>query len=130
MLIKCNKIISHVTKKDLGDASPWLKKGKEYIVLALNISGKGGIEVCIQTEHYNEPYFILLNGFEILSQQIPSSWITIIKDIYDEKIITMLPKSWAYDDFFIDLEDEKPEALILFNQEAELIYREQLISTL
>jgi len=125
MLIKSNKIISPVTKEDLGDKSPWLTKGKEYVVLALNISTKGGIEVCIQTDHYNEPHYITLDGFEIINQRMPFSWITVSKDLGDENIIDMLPQSWAYDGFFGQLDDENPEAIALFNKEAEIIYREE-----
>ena len=37
----------------------------------------------------------------------------------------MLPKSWSINKkFFEDLEDEKAEAVALFNKEAELIYKE------
>ena len=125
MLIKCNKIISPVTKEDLGEKSPWLTQGKEYVVLALNVSSKFGIEVCIQTDHYKEPRYITLDGFEVISQKIPRVWITLMRDLDDEKIIDLIPKSWSYDDFFNELADENPEALVLFNKEAELIYREE-----
>ena len=91
----------------------------------MNISSKCGIEVCIQTDHYNEPRYITLNGFEIVSQHIPKSWITLIKQIDDEKFIDMLPQSWADDSFFNDLEDEDHQAIALFNKEAALIYHEE-----
>lgn len=125
MLIKCTKIISPVTKENLGDKSPWLTKGKEYVVLALNISSKFGIEACIQTDHYSEPRYITLNGFEIISQHIPTSWITLTKQIDDETFIDMLPQSWAYDGFFNELEDENHQSIALFNKEVEIIYREE-----
>lgn len=125
MLIKCTKIISPVTKEDLGEKSPWLTKGKEYVVLALNVSSKCGMEVCIQTDHYNEPRYITLNGFEIISQTIPKNWVTVSKKIDDETFIDMLPQSWAYEGFFNELEDENHQAIALFNKEAELIYREE-----
>lgn len=125
MIIKCNTIISPVTKEDLGDKSPWLTKGNEYIVLALNISSRSGIEACIQTDHYNEPRYITLNGFEIISQKIPSSWITINKDIGEETFVEMIPESWAYDGFFEELENENMDSIAIFNKEAELIYNEE-----
>jgi hypothetical protein len=125
MLIKCTKIISPVTKEDLGDKSPWLVKGKEYVVLALNISSKCGITVCLQTEHYNEPSYFSLNGFEIISQHIPKSWITLTKQMDDETFIDMIPQSWAYDGFFNELEDENHQAIALFNREIEIIYCEE-----
>ena len=126
MRIKCNKIISPTTKEDLGDISPWLKRGHEYTVLAMNWSSKFGMKVFIQSEHYNEPCFVDLEGFEILSQKIPSSWITTTREFGDQLLVTMLPKSWtAYTNFFEELEDEKKEAVALFNEAVELIYREE-----
>ncbi|MGB6976872.1 MAG: hypothetical protein WBE18_05400 [Gammaproteobacteria bacterium] len=122
MKIECKRIISYVTKEDLGDSSPWLKVNEQYVVLALVLTPKKGIGVYIQTEHYNEPCFMTLDGFEILTQNIPSNWIT---EIDENKVVTLLPKSWAYNDFFEDMENQKPEAIKLFNEEVELIYREE-----
>lgn len=127
MRVKCNRIISPATQEDLGDESPWLKKGNEYIVLAMSWSSKFGMEILIQSEHYNEPCFVDLRGFEIISQKIPISWVTITKEFGDQLIINMLPKSWVYDDFFDELEDEKLEAVKLFNKEAELIYQDDKV---
>jgi hypothetical protein len=125
MLIKCNKIISPVTKEDLGHKSPWLTKGREYVVLALNFSSKSGIEVCIQTDHYNEPRYIALDGFEILSQCIPSNWVTFTKNIGNETFVDMLPQSWSYDGFFDELEDQNKTAIDVFNIEADIIYHQE-----
>lgn len=125
MRIKCNKIFSRVTKKNLGDESPWLKKNKEYLVLAMSWSSKFGMEVCIQTEQYNEPTFVRLEGFEIVSQKIPSSWITVTQQFGDQILVQMLPKTWNYETFFEELEDEKSEAVKLFNKEVEQIYSEE-----
>ncbi|HEY2566621.1 MAG TPA: hypothetical protein VGH95_02775 [Candidatus Aquirickettsiella sp.] len=124
MKIICRKIISATTKKDLGESSPWLKIGKEYNVLAINLIEELGIEIFIQTEHFDEPKFFDIDGFEFIDQSIPSSWITKIGQVYHRKVMTMLPKSWNYESFFEDLGDENPDAMKLFTQEAELIYRE------
>ena len=123
MRIKCNNIISPITKEEMGDKSPWLTKDREYVVLALEINDKRGIDVCIQTDHYNEPSFIPLDGFEVVSQKIPLSWITVVNNIEDRKFLTMLPKSWNYNSFFEDLDDENLDAIALFNKEVELIYK-------
>ena len=126
MKVKCAKIISPTTKKDLGEHSPWLKRGKEYIVLALNWSSKFGMQIFIQTEQYNEPRFIFLDGFEIISQKIPVSWSTKTQEFGNQYIMTMQPQSWlSFNNFFDELDDENPEAVALFNKEAELIYKEE-----
>ena len=125
MLIKCHRIISPATKEDLGEKSPWLQKNKEYVVLALNISNKFGIQACIQTEHHNEPACFDLDGFEVVSQHLPSNWITQVKEVDDQTIIEMLPKNWAYQGFFEELENENLDSIAIFNKEAELIYNEE-----
>lgn len=121
------KGIVNDTKKDLGSKSPWLTVGNEYIILAMNVSSKNGVEIYIQLEHYKEPFFVDLDGFEMISQSIPTSWVTIIEQREDQTLISMLPKSWSTNKrFFEDLEDEKAEAVALFNKEAELIYKEEV----
>ena len=124
MKIKCNKIISP-TGKNLGDDSPWIKLNNEYVVLAMTFTEQSGIYVYIQTEHYDEPHFTSLIGFEFLNQKIPSSWITVFKETRGRKSMTLLPESWNYGSFFEDIGNEDPKAVELFNQEVEKIYREE-----
>lgn len=124
MLIKCNEIISETTKKVLND-SPWLKKGKVYTVLAVFYSAKDGISAFIQSENFNEPVFTSLDGFEIISQKQPESWITKIKKVYNIDVMTRLPKSWDYENFFEDLDNENPDTIELFRQEAIKIYDDE-----
>lgn len=124
MRVICRRIISQTTGEDMGSSSPWLKLDKEYVVLALSCGENIGIHIYIQTENFNDPYFVGIQGFEFVNQHIPSSWITVASESYGRKVLTMLPASWNYDDFFEDMNDQKPEAIKLFNKEAELIYRE------
>jgi len=125
MRVKCNKLISYTTKEDLGDKSPWVKKNKEYVVLAMTWGDKSGMDVFIQSEDDNEPIFMHLDGFEIVSQKMPSNWITVMKKVYDETFVLMLPERWNYEMFTEDLEDQKPEAIAIFREEAIKIYREE-----
>ena len=125
MKVKCNKIISPTTKRDLGEHSPWLVKGKEYVVLALSLSLGSGLYMFIQSEHYNEPIFVRFEGFEFTSDKIPSNWITVIKQNDHNTSCEMLPESWAYENFFEELADEKSEAVKLFIKEAEKINQEE-----
>ncbi len=124
MLIKCNEIISETTKEVLTD-SPWLKKGKVYTVLAIFCSTKNGISVCIQSEEHNEPAFFSLDGFEVITQTQPKSWITKIEKVYDMDVMTRLPKAWDYESFFEDLDDQDPQAIEIFRQEAIKIYDDE-----
>lgn len=125
MRVICQNIISPTTKENLGDQSPWLKKSKEYIVFAMEWSSKFGMMVLLTTEQYDEPRFVPLDGFEVVSQKIPASWVTTTQQYGDQKLVYMLPESWNYESFFEDIEDEKPKAVALFNKEVEQMYREE-----
>lgn len=124
MKVKCQKVISP-TGKDLGENSPWLKVGNEYVVLAIVLVEKSGFQIYIQTEHYDEPHFSSLIGFEFINQKFPSSWVTIFSESYGRKVMTVLPASWNYDSFFEDMENQDPKAIELFNKEVEQMYREE-----
>ncbi len=125
MKVLCKKIFSSVTGEDLRNESPWLKVGKEYIVLMMSYSKNNSIYISFETENYSSTARFHLKGFEFLSHYIPSSWITKVKEFNGEKYINMIPASWNYESFFDDFEDEEPHAMKLFKEEAEKIYREE-----
>ena len=125
MKVQCRKIFSRTTGEDLGDTSPWLRKDKEYVVLAINYFEASGFDLYIQTEDHNEPRFISITGFEFINQNKPSSWVTVFSESYGRKVMTVLPASWNYESFFEDMENQDPKAIELFNKEVEQIYREE-----
>ena len=128
MIIKCNNVLSPATKENLGEKSPWLKKNQKYIALAMEYVEWGGWSVYLITDHHDEPGFFSMDGFEVISQKIPSSWITTVEEIPEadgKKVITMLPASWNYPSFFEDIEDQDPRAIELYNKEVEIMYREE-----
>ena len=125
MKVLCRKIISPATGEDLGEASPWLIKGKEYVVLAYTYIEKVGFDIYIQTEDQNEPGIFDLTGFEVVSSKIPSTWVVKHWKSHGRDVVNFLPESWNYDTFFEDIENQDPKAIELFNQEAEKIYREE-----
>jgi len=123
MKVLCRKIISP-SGKNLGENSPWLKLGNEYIVLAIMLVENTGMQIYIQTEDHDEPHFFNLAGFEFINRIIPSLWVTRITEANGRKVITMLPASWDYDNFFEDMENQNLKAIELFNKEVEQMYRE------
>lgn len=125
MKVRCRKIFSRTTGEDLGDTSAWLQKDKEYVVLAINYFEASGFDLYIQTEDHHEPRFISMAGFEFISQDKPSSWITVFSESYDRKVMMLLPSSWNYESFFEDMENQDPKAIELFNKEVEQMYREE-----
>lgn len=124
MKVICRNTFSDTTGENLGESSPWLKVGKEYVVLAIYYAENSGFHIYLQSEDYNEPYFFDLKGFEFTCQKIPSLWITICEEIYGQKIITMLPPRWNYESFFGDIADGDKKAVQLFIEEAQKIYDE------
>ncbi len=99
MKVLCRNIISHTTGENLGNISPWLRRGKEYIFLAISYVENLGFDIYIQTEDRNELAFFSVKGFEFIDQKIPSSWVTVLNEPYGRKVM-ILPSSWNYDNFF------------------------------
>ena len=126
MIVKiiCKKVISDITGENLGSESPWLKIGKEYIILMMSYSKHHGFYIALETESESTAMFHL-NGFEFASNFIPSNWITKTEKVDGNVYVNMLPASWNYESFFDDLEDEEEYAMKLFHEEAEKIYREE-----
>lgn len=125
MIVLCQNIISHTTKENLGDNSPWLKKGKYYKVLALCCFSRDGLSAFIQSEDAGDPVWFSLNGFEIIDQTQPANWITKIKHLPHGESMTRLPAAWDYDSFFEDLIDQEERAMELFISEAKKIYAQE-----
>lgn len=132
MIIQCKKFIGSNPKIML-DSSPLLKKEKCYTVLALRLDPKVGVDVFIQTEDDDKPYFVALDGFEILTQTQPKTWVANIKQ-GDElnvvarlsHVVIRLPQPWNYPSFFKDLEEQEPKAMELFIEEAAKIYEAEV----
>ncbi len=124
MIIKCNKLISATTKEEM-IVSPWVTLGKKYIVLGLQINKHRGVMALIKSDHHNQPIFVDLDGFEIVSQQMSKNWVVKVVDNFYHYL---LPKNWSYEDFLGDLEDEKPKAMKLFQEETEIMYQEELVN--
>lgn len=123
MKVICRKIISPVTKKEL-EKSPWLTVGKEYLVLAFALYTNDPC-IFIISDHYDQPVFSPLSGFEFIDNKAPSSWITVFQENNGCKFAKSLPASWNYDSFFEDLTNDEPKAIKLFNEEAKKIYEEE-----
>lgn len=124
MIIKCNKLLSATTKKEM-IVSPWVTLNKRYVVLGIEINKNHGIMALIKSDHRNQPIFVDLDGFEIVSQQMSQNWVLKIVDNFYHYF---LPKKWAYNDFLSELEDEKPKAMKLFQEETEMMYQEEEVN--
>jgi len=121
MLIKARRLINPATRKEI-NSSPWVQVDKEYLVLGLFIVANEGISVYIQSEYHRQPGFFLLSGFEIVTQEFPSSWVRYFNT---DNSVRFIPEPWNYETFFEEVEDGNLKAVELFNQEAEKMYREE-----
>ena len=126
MIIECKKAISDATGEDLGNDSPWLKIGKQYVVYAIRFRNDPPhfirLEALIESEHYGEPHLFDLTQFTVISSKIPSTWIFN----YDsEGSMVFMPSDWFYDSCWEDLGNETSRWLELFHKEKELILQEE-----
>ena len=121
MIVKVRRLISQTTKEEL-NSSPWIHLNKEYLVLALFVTPRYGVSVYIQTEDNDQPGFFLLDGLEVVSQYLPSSWNTYLDP---DNVVKLIPEAWNYESFFEEIADGDLKAVELFNQEAEKMYREE-----
>ncbi|MFO1257942.1 MAG: hypothetical protein U1E78_05985 [Gammaproteobacteria bacterium] len=124
MIVKCIKIISCATGKDLGEKSAWLKVGNQYPVYAIRIEvGKyGHFQVAIESESDGEPVFMNIENFEIVSNHIPSTWVI---GINPDRDIGFMPLSWFDHAFWEGMDEGTDEAMALFEKEKLLMLKEE-----
>ncbi len=100
---------------------PNIVQNKEYLVIALRILLNKGIFVAIEDSFDNLPFFINLQGFEIISQRIPVNWEI---NLIEGEGFSYMPKSWMLNDFFENLKRRQTEAIHLYDKEMEIISQE------
>ncbi len=120
MQIKCIRYIYDITGEELSELSH-IKKDKIYLVFAVSYDTDHGLSCFIQSEHENRPFWVSLAGFEVIDQEIPSSWVIEKYEFENRMIIYQVPKPWSYQSFFEDLSEDEPRAVELFKQEAKKI---------
>ncbi|MFO1257940.1 MAG: hypothetical protein U1E78_05975 [Gammaproteobacteria bacterium] len=124
MIVRCIKIISSATGKDLGDKSPWLTVGSEYFVFALRLSirHKGDLQYLIETDQDGELGFFSSSQFKIVSGYLPSTW----KANYDvDGCFVLMPPSWFSEAFLEGMDEGTDEAMALFEKEKLLMLKEE-----
>ena len=122
MIIKCKKYISSGSKKELNE-SCWITQNKEYVVLSLTICRIQGVSAWIKTDD-NIMGFPDLDGFEVVSQYIPSNWKPSIDSLGR---YSLEPKRWE-GDFYDNFYNGDPETWDIFVEEATIIYNEHGLS--
>ncbi|MES2662166.1 MAG: hypothetical protein V4629_02580 [Pseudomonadota bacterium] len=120
MKVRCIKLLDELTGSYL-EHSPWLSIGKTYTVLSINLRhGSLGKFQLISDDH-DTPTYHNSNQFEIVSQNIPKSWII---DFEADSHFSLAPKAWSEPGFLEAYFDGEPEAIKLFNTEKDIIFNE------
>jgi hypothetical protein len=118
VIIKCHRVISMCTGKDLGNDAGFLKIGNQYLVFCVRFVPKKMMQVMIQSEPEDGccPFWVDLRGFEVIDNYIPKDWIHVYNPEFSS--MKVMPASWNYPNFLEDLSNDEPHAVALFHQEA------------
>jgi hypothetical protein len=116
MKVKCIKILSPATEKDLGSQSPWLTVGKVYAVLALTIESGDVARVLVESDDNDVPKDFFINQFEIIDESEPGNWVS--KE-GPGGVVWKAPASWLEDDFWDRFDDGEEQALANFSIERD-----------
>lgn len=103
----------------------WLEKGKEYIVMMTKADLFNGFSYCLMSKDKKKLAWFSVNGFEVLSQEIPSTWITAEMQVQGNSALIMLPEKWHYDSFLSDLNSGEKTAQEIFEAETRKMYKEE-----
>lgn len=122
MIVKCVKIISRATGKDLGDKSPWLIKDKSYIVFAIRYRwDTKTIDFLLESENFSDPTFFDSNQFEIISNRLSSYWV-FGKD--EDNFICFMPQAWFQTGFGEGIDNGDESVMSIFRHYRDLIIKE------
>jgi len=126
MIVKCIKIISPATGEDLGNTSPWLTRGKSYVVFAVRHTpyNKRTMQVLLESENYKDPAFFDINQFEIISNKISSHWV-IGKD--EDEHVCFMPQEWFKEGFGEGIDNGDESSLRLYIKYRDLMIQEDPI---
>lgn len=121
MKVRCVKIINPVTG-ETEDTNPWVRKGKEYVVLEVVAAPGRHIDFRVVTDDdARTPGLHSAEMFESVSSRVPSNWV-----IQVEKggVVTIGPERWLRRGFWEDYFDQKPDAIAVYAEELDRVVAE------
>jgi len=126
MIVKCVKIVSPATGKDLGERSPWLIRGKVYIVFAIRYRwDTKTMQILVETENYSDPMFAEIDQFEIISNQLSSYWVF---DKDEDKFNCFMPQAWFTEGFGEGIDNGDESSLSIYRKYRDLMIKEASIA--
>lgn len=84
-----------------------------YVVVALIAYGDGRIEVRILSDNDGVPALYRLADLDIVNGDIPADWCVVNRK---NGAIEILPKEWAYSDFWLHFFDGDADAELAFKR--------------
>lgn len=125
MIVKCAKIISRSTGRDLGNKSPWLIKGKAYIVFAVRYRWDiKTIDFLLESENCSDPVFFDNSQFDVISNKISSYWV-FGKD--EDEFICFMPEEWFKEGFGEGIDNGDESSMSLYRKYRDLMIQEDPI---
>lgn len=117
MIVKCTSLQS-ATGHGM-DESPWLKVGREYVVLSIDENSQGERYYAIEPHygHIDSLGFFSALGFEVIDKNWPQSWVE--ESVDDE--ISIAPKAWHRAGFWEDFHDGSLQAVSQYEEEKDKI---------
>jgi len=123
MKVKCIRLLDDQGRKI--ESSPWLTLGSIYHVMSITIDPTGkrsyGIITSEREGEWPSMGSHLAGCFEVISEVIPSNWRPWISK---DTTIGISPLSWQAMSFIEAFFDHDPKAYPVFNQERNIILRE------
>lgn len=124
MKVKCVRLLN--ADGDDVDESPWCTIGRTYHVMYIWFSQNGvkhyGIIAHHPTEEWPQMVASRAEGFEIVSDMIPSNWQEWKDDIDGERGIS--PAAWQITGFSEAFYDHDPSVYPIFERERDIILSE------
>jgi hypothetical protein len=122
MKVKCVRLTNAFGQEV--ESSSWLTIGRVYHVLTITTTYREMWYGIVTSEKADEWPLITNHEekcFEIISTIVPSNWHIQIRN---NGIISIAPKVWLESNFFKDFADHELSAYPIFEQEREIILKE------
>ncbi|ODP30923.1 hypothetical protein A9762_27480 [Pandoraea sp. ISTKB] len=123
MKVKCIRLLDAFGREV--EFSPWLKLGRTYCVMSIEIDPLGRRSYGIITSA-REGEWPSMGGhqaecFDVVSTMVPSNWR---QKIHENGSISIAPGAWLQTGFLDAFYDREPAAYLIFERERDLILSE------
>ena len=117
MIVKCISLPG--SGEQIVDSSPWLKVGREYIVLSIEENSQGDRYYAIEPHSGNLDSFGFFPSFafEVIDENWPEAWV---EDSSGGEI-SIAPKAWQRAGFWEEFHDGEKHAVDTYREDRDRI---------